>query len=75
MKTLMELGTGRDEQHEKLNKELKYIKKESVSAENTITMQKYAKQNQQLTRWNSSMNEQSGRQSPRNYTYLIGKKY
>ena len=30
MKTLMELGTGRDEQHEKLNKELKYIKKESV---------------------------------------------
>lgn len=50
MKTLMELGTGRDEQHEKLNKELKYIKKESVRAENTITMQKYAKQNQQLTR-------------------------
>lgn len=30
---LMELGTRRDEQHEKFNKELKYIKKESVRAE------------------------------------------
>lgn len=46
---LMELGTRRDEQHEKFNK-VKIYKKESVELKNTITMQKYAKQNQQLTR-------------------------
>lgn len=73
MKVLMEFGTRTDEQHEKLNKELKYIKKNQSELKNTITMRKYAKQNQQLIRWHRSMNEQSGGYSPRNYTYLIGK--
>ena len=50
MKVLMEFGTRTDEQHEKLNKELKYIKKNQSELKNTITMRKYAKQNQQLIR-------------------------
>lgn len=47
----MELGTRTDKQHEKFNKELKYTKKKNQSElKNTITMRKYAKQNQQLIR-------------------------
>lgn len=46
----MELGTRTDEQHEKFNKELKYIKKNQSELRNTITMRKNAKQNQQLFR-------------------------